>query len=96
MIDVVICSAAEKDYAESLSWYAERSKEAAAGFDDALDQALSSIAKAPERFPKCDERHRYYLMRRHPFRIIYRLSETRLQVIAIAHTSRDPEYWKDR
>ena len=63
MIDLVVCSAAEEEYADALSWYAERSVQAAERFDAEIDSALKSISSGPERFPRCDERHYYYLMR---------------------------------
>jgi plasmid stabilization system protein ParE len=96
MIDVVASSAAEGDYAEALSWYAERSVQAAERFDSELDHAIQMIASDPERFPRCDDRHRYYLMRRFPYQVIYRPCSVYLVVIAVAHTSRQPQYWADR
>ncbi|MDB4766493.1 hypothetical protein OAG71_02265 [bacterium] len=40
MTNVIICSAAEIDYTESLTWYAERSLDAANDFDAEFDRAL--------------------------------------------------------
>lgn len=54
MTNVIICSAAEIDYTESLTWYAERSLDAANDFDAEFDRALSRIAANPEQFPHCD------------------------------------------
>ena len=96
MANVILCSAAEVDYTESLKWYAERSIEAANDFDAELDRAISQIAAAPERFPMCDPRHRYFLLRRFPFRIIYRIAASDVVVIAVAHGSRSPNYWTNR
>jgi hypothetical protein len=31
-----------------------------------------------------------------PFHLVYRLSGSVLRVIAVAHTSRRPGYWRDR
>ena len=73
MADITVCSAAEEDYTQSLCWYAERSIEAAQDFDAEFDRALLQITADPERFPLCDDRHRYFLMQRFPFRIIYRI-----------------------
>ena len=67
MIDLVVCSAAESEYAEALSWYAERSVQAAERFAAEFDQAMETITSAPQRFPRCDERHHYYLMRHFPW-----------------------------
>jgi len=96
MADVILCSAAEIDYTESLCWYAERSIDAANDFDVELGHALASIASDPQRYPKCDDRHQFFLMRRYPFRIIYRMARDHIVVIAIAHASRSPDYWKSR
>ena len=97
MSKVLLAAGAEADYAESLGWYAERSIGAAAGFEAEVSRALEAIAADPERFPRCDDRHRYYLLRRYPFQIIYRrLSEESLLVVAVAHGSRRPRYWSDR
>ena len=96
MTSVIICSAAEVDFTESLKWYAERSIEAANDFDAEFDRAISQIAADPERFPMCDARHRYFLLRRFPFRIIYRITNSEIVVIAVAHGSRSPGYWANR
>jgi plasmid stabilization system protein ParE len=96
MANLIICSAAEVDYTESLTWYAERSTDAANDFDAEFDRAISQIAREPECFPMCDSRHRYFLLRRFPFRIIYRIVASDIVVIAVAHGSRSPDYWATR
>lgn len=68
MIELVVCSTAEDEYADALTWYAERSVQAAERFDAEFDQALQTIATDPQRFPRCDDRHHYFLMRDFPYR----------------------------
>lgn len=95
MADVLITKAAEHDYTESLSYYARRSADAAEGFELEFSEALAAIESHPDRYPMCDERHRYYLLRRYPFQIIYRQhADDRVLIVAVAHASRRPEYWK--
>jgi len=96
MAKLIFSAAAEGDYIESLTWYAERSVDAANDFDAEFDRALALIASDPERFPLCDVRHRYFLLRRFPFRILYRMIHDDVVVIAVAHSARSPEYWADR
>lgn len=96
MADVIISSAAEIDYTESLKWYAERSINAADDFDAEFDRALTRIAADPKQFPMCDQRHHFFLLRRFPFRIIYRIDASAIVIIAVAHASRSPEYWSSR
>jgi plasmid stabilization system protein ParE len=92
----LITFAAEEDYAASLRWYAERSLQAAQGFEAEFDRALDAIGSDPRRFPLCDSRHRFYLMDRYPFQVIYRQHGEEWMVIAVAHTKRQPGYWSDR
>ena len=93
--ELLIADAAGKEYADSLKWYAERSRRAAVGFEAEFDKALSAIAAHPQRYPACDDRHRFYLLKRYPFQIIYRsISSHQLLIVAVAHTSRRPGYWR--
>jgi plasmid stabilization system protein ParE len=96
MSRVQLCSAAANDFTESLCWYAKQSAELALEFETAFDAALGRIAERPEQFPAFDERHRYLQMRRFPFLIVFRNLPGRIIVIAVAHTSRSPEFWLDR
>ncbi len=93
---ILVYSSAEEEYTQSLSWYAERSVRAAIAFDREFDTSLEKISSNPERFPHCDARHQFYLMQKFPFQIIYRHLTSEIHVVAIAHTSRKPNYWYDR
>ena len=96
MIKVLVSSAAEADFTEALCWYAERSRQAAEKFEAEFEKALATIAAAPHRFPKCDQRHQYYIMGRFSFHIVYRVDGEQVVVIAVAHGSRRPGYWSSR
>lgn len=96
MAEVVISSPAEREYAEALTWYAQRSVLAAVRFDAEFDRAVAAITAQPDRFPRCDDTHRYFLMHRFPYQIIYRQQGDFVTIIAVAHTSRRPMYWADR
>jgi plasmid stabilization system protein ParE len=88
--------AADADYQEALVWYQARSPQAAAGFEAAVEVALRVIGEAPERWTRCDDRHRFYILRRYPFSIIYRIEAGDVLVVAVAHSSRSASYWRDR
>lgn len=97
MDSLLIAEAAEEEYTDSLKLYAEQSVRAAEGFEAEFDRALISIAAHPDRYPLCDDRHRFFLLRRYPFRIIYRpAADDRWLVVAVAHASRRPNYWRNR
>ena len=93
---VVVYSSAEQDYTKSLCWYSSRSAKAASDFDAEFDAAIRTISDVAQRFPFCDDRHQFYLMRTFPFQIIFRCLHGEIHVVAVAHTSRKPKYWLDR
>jgi plasmid stabilization system protein ParE len=96
MLAVNYLPGARRDFDESFDWYAARSLQAAIRFTDAVDAALSTVAANPERFAAADGMHRECPVRRFPFRIVYRVVENRVLVVAIAHAKRRPGYWKAR
>jgi|688.fasta_scaffold00106_83 hypothetical protein len=65
---------------------------AAIEFEREFDLSLAKIASNPERFPHVDARHQFYLMQNFPFQIIYRHLPSEVHVVAVAHTSRKPDY----
>jgi plasmid stabilization system protein ParE len=94
--NVVFLPAARADYRQALAWYQERSPRAAAGFEAAVEVALQRIADAPELWALCDDRHRFYILRRYPYSIVYRIEGEDVLVVAVAHSSRDESYWHGR
>jgi hypothetical protein len=59
--------------------------------------ALSSKSLKARNAGPWDPSIRRYLLRRFPFVLIYREQTTAgIQLVAVAHTSRRPNYWKQR
>lgn len=96
MAEVFFHPAAEGDYAAALAWYQERSARAAAGFVAEMERAIEFIATFPDLSPSCDERHRYLLLRRYPYSVVYRVDGEYITVVAVAHSRRAVAYWKGR
>jgi plasmid stabilization system protein ParE len=84
------------DFLEALGWYRQRSSRAAAGFQAALEVAFGRIADSPLTYALCDERHRFYILKRYPFSVVYRVETELILVVAIAHSSRAAHYWQGR
>jgi plasmid stabilization system protein ParE len=88
---------ATTEYDAAFDWYLERSPDAALRFDAEVDRALAQIVEAPRRWAAGPHATRKFLLRQFPFTLIYReraLGE--IQVVAVAHTSRKPGYWRQR
>jgi toxin ParE1/3/4 len=76
--------------------YAAASAAAAAGFQHELENARLAIAKNPEMWASYLFGTRRYIMRRYPYVVVYRLTETRIEIIAVAHGHQRPGYWVER
>src|SRR5947209_3289664 len=96
MAEVTIHAAAEAEYEAALAWYLGRSTRAAAGFEAAFEEALASIAANPELHPLCDDRHRFCVLRRYPYSVIFRADGDQVRVVAVTHSRRLPGYWSGR
>jgi plasmid stabilization system protein ParE len=81
---------------EAHDWYAERSTSAAEAFQDELQDARRAIQCAPDRWASFLSGTRRYIMKRFPFVVIYRVATDRIEIIAVAHGSRKPGYWRKR
>jgi hypothetical protein len=56
----------------------------------------NEIARAPDRWPVGKYGSRHYLMERFPIIVHYLDMPDRICIVAFAHTSRKPNYWKTR
>lgn len=87
---------AEEEYLTSLSWYRDRSLIAAINFQSAIEEAVTRIASAPQRWPVYLDSFRRYVLRQFPFSIIYQELLSEIVVFAVAHARRKPGYWRNR
>ncbi len=77
-------------------WYAERSLPAAEAFRAEIDLAVERVRNGPERWPRFGRSARRYILPRFPFSVIYRIKDTFVEVVAVAHHRRKPGYWQSR
>lgn len=87
---------AEEEAGAAVEWYAERSVAAARAFAEELKAAVVSIAEDPTRLPTLGPARFFFLLKRFPYLMVYRVSDDRVQVLAVAHVSRRPGYWQNR
>jgi plasmid stabilization system protein ParE len=96
VLDVLFHPEAQAEYEVSRDWYLVRSEQAATRFEIAVEHALDTIAGNPEFYPQYDELHRFAVLRRFPFSIVYQILPEGIYIVAVAHSSRPPGYWQDR
>ena len=86
--------AADEEAAER--WYRERNETAAIRFRRELDRAVDLILERSDAWPSYLANTKRVLLRRFPFFLVYRVRDERVEIVAVAHASRRPDYWRGR
>ncbi|GAA3938153.1 type II toxin-antitoxin system RelE/ParE family toxin [Litoribacillus peritrichatus] len=88
---------AEAELLESVGFYESKVRGLGSAFIDELEAVLNLVCESPiqrkvERAPNI----RRIPLHRFPFAIIYRETDSVIQILAVAHDRRRPQYWLHR
>jgi toxin ParE1/3/4 len=83
------------------AWYEARRRNLGIDFTTAVREALQRIAATPRTWPLVRDvperlNVRRFLLRRFPYSIVFIELREEIRVLAIAHTSREPGFWRHR
>ena len=87
---------ATREIEEAFNWYLDRSQRAAEDFLGEINRSLELITEQPEIWPRFEAEARRYVLGKFPYSVIYRQTKDGIQVIAVAHQKRKPQYWVRR
>lgn len=87
----VFRATARREYDLAVAWYGARRPSLGLRFVDAVDSALERASSTPERFPSALPGMRWVRVNSFPYRVYFRASESRIEVLAVFHARRDPE-----
>jgi|BarGraIncu00222A_1022003.scaffolds.fasta_scaffold96259_2 plasmid stabilization system protein ParE len=82
---------AEKEFRESILWYSKQQKGLEIEFVLSIDETIERIKRSPEQFPKVYRHLRRAVIKKFPFVILYELSLTDINIVAIFHSKRNPQ-----
>ena len=89
--------AALEDILAIAAYLEARRKGLGKAFRNELDTVISTLLDFPESAPVVSDRGvRRRLLTRFPYTVLYVLRDDLLLVLAVAHTSRAPDYWRNR
>jgi toxin ParE1/3/4 len=89
--------AARREVRRAFEWYLqEAGPRIAAGFLDDFEHTLKLLKDHPEIGEPGGSATRRLIFQRHPYTVVYRLKDESLEIVAVAHHSRRPEYWAGR
>ncbi len=88
--------AAEQDLDEAFAWYESQSPGLGEDFLQAVNRALQAVTTHPLRYRVLLRDIRQALVRRFPYRVLYRIVRQEIFVVACLHAKHDPREWKTR
>ena len=98
MKKIAYTDGARRELAKAAAWHDENSSLGGDGFLSVIEDEIERIRAMPFASPPWSyaPRYRARTLRDLKYRIIYEVTEQLIRIVAIAHTSRDPEHWLDR
>lgn len=91
----VFASAAEEDLRKACHFYAVHASIAISeAFAVEAKRVVELIASNPNPGTSLNSKFRTYPLRNFPFKVIYQVLHDHVRVMALAHTSRRPDFWR--
>jgi len=87
---------AEQELYEAASRYESEVSDLGFHFADEVERVIRLLLAHPELGSRLDDELRHFVLRRFPFSVVYAVVSDVLYVVAIAHGSREPGYWRPR
>lgn len=92
---------AEDELTDAASWYETRQPGLGVSFLDLVDNVIDGLASGllpsnPVPGVKSAKNARRILLKRFPYSIVFYERENEIMIIAFAHSSRRPGYWRSR
>ncbi|HEY2411124.1 MAG TPA: hypothetical protein VGI40_02720 [Pirellulaceae bacterium] len=88
--------AAIDELADAVGWYAKSDGRVANEFRLIVKRKLHEAAANLRRWPIEADGTRFILLGKYPYFLVVREIHATLELLAVAHTSREPGYWRDR
>jgi plasmid stabilization system protein ParE len=93
---VIIKRLAERDLRDAREWYEDQRDGLGDEFIEEFGETVRAIQALPGRFKVEEAGYRRALVRRFPYRVVFRFDDERVVVIGVYHSHRDPRRWQKR
>jgi plasmid stabilization system protein ParE len=87
---------AEQELYEAASRYESEVTNLGKRFADEVEHAVRLLLEHPELGSRLDDDLRHFVLRKFPFSIVYATVADLVYIVALAHGSREPGYWRPR
>jgi len=85
---------AESEMIEAAAWYEAQQAGLGKRFLTSVQDAVNRIELNPELYPIVERDVRRCLAKTFPFGVLFRIKPDMIQIMAVMHLHRDPDYWK--
>jgi hypothetical protein len=87
---------ARRELDDAVEYYDGISPQLGNDFMEAVERLISQIRSFPKACPELSASIRRCRVKRFPYGLVYRLGKDALEILAVMHFSREPNYWVDR
>ena len=88
--------AAKQELDDAFNWLEQEQAGLGYRFTADVDEALKRIRQQPHAWHQLGATLRRCLLKHFRYGLIYRICGEQIEVLAVAHTSRQPDYWQNR
>ena len=96
MIKVVFLEQALEELREAAKWYDQQQSGVGEEFLRAVGQGRDRLLHDPSARPIASKGIYRQFVEQFPFDLLYRIGATQVEIVAVAHHSRKPGYWRGR
>lgn len=93
---ILVRPKAKADIREAALWYEKQHAGLAGPFLLSVAKAIDGLRATPKMHQIVVDDIRRKLLQRFPYFLYYQVEESRVVVVGLFHTSRDPQTWQDR
>jgi toxin ParE1/3/4 len=91
-----LAEAAHGDLLEARAFYGKARREARIGFNREVRRAIALLREHPEAGKPAGRTAREYVLDVYPYTLVYYIADGEIVIAAVAHQSRDPDFWHGR
>ena len=96
MLPIQIHPEANIELEEAASWYDQQRTGLGRRFLATVKQAIGKIRNSPKMHAAFYRNVRRHVLSRYPYKILYRIQQDHVQIVAVFHGRRDPTIWQRR
>jgi plasmid stabilization system protein ParE len=89
-------SNAQQEFDDAIEYYDGINQQLGNDFVEAVERLISRILSFPKACPEVLNSIRRCRLKRFPYGLVYRLGKDAIEILAVMHFSREPNYWVDR